>query len=325
MSAWSQEQVFLPDLSALLPDMSAWSTGACAANWTCLYDLYRSLCCYYTCLHRRQEHVLLPDMSAWSTGACTATRHLCMVSRLWRSQKCLHGLQDPVMLPGMSAWSKAVCTVPRHVCIIYTSLCCYQTCLLGLQEPAMLPDMSARSTGTCSAPRHSCMCMVCRSILLILHVHIVQENQGYIGLDGLTLPLCLFKYHHHHHMMEVMMMMMFKCCILLLGWWCLHLDTRCNTVGWPKIKDPFTHVPGLGGSTRCKRALSSSILSADLKSWNQKSKSWAWSLCSVSELLRLWNFVSFQFLVSWREGTARTHHIFGHSAAGSQKVPFSEC
>jgi hypothetical protein len=69
-----------------------------------------------------------------------------------------------------------------------------------------------------------------------------------------------------------------------------------------------------------KRIIFISFISRS-KSCNQKSKSCVVSLCSVNKLLRLLHFVSVltkKFWINWREDTARTHHIFGHSASGCQ-------
>jgi len=156
--------------------------------------LYRSMCWSDTCLHGRLEHMLLRDIRS-----ICCPRHVYMIYKsLCSYQQSLHGLQDPVMLadmfggpqdhmllsnipaslkqrvqyPDMSASSTWACAAIRHVCMVYNGVCCSQTCLLGLHEPVMLPDMSAWSTGTCSDPRHACM--VRKSILMILHGHIVQ-------------------------------------------------------------------------------------------------------------------------------------------------------
>ena len=50
-----------------------------------------------------------------------------------------------------------------------------------------------------------------------------------------------------------------------------------------------------------------------------------WSLCSANKLLRHWHFLvssTSNFCISWREGTARTLHILGHSTSGRQKGHF---
>jgi hypothetical protein len=61
------------------------------------------------------------------------------------------------------------------------------------------------------------------------------------------------------------------------------------------------------------------ILSADLKSWTVVYEA------SVNKLQWLWHFftaLAYIFWISWREGTAKWQHIFGHSAMGCQKDNF---
>ncbi len=92
--------------------------------------------------------------------------------------------------------------------------------------------------------------------------------------------------------------------------WLRSGEERGPVKGWPRIKRSLS---GGGGAVQ-------NVQEHHLHQIYQvkpKMLSCVWSLCSVKKLSRLWHFVSsltYNFWISWREGTARTLKIFGQKA-----------